>query len=328
MGKESRLHSLADHSRANVRQSFPGQGSAITSSAIDSLSCRLTPPLETGFIPFEVIPARLNESDGFIPSGKPLMTGEQVALPSTGSRLGVWLSRTGALGVHLGAIYLMMQTGGPSDDYGSSSQRSEAISVNVTQSLVLDSISETTTDNGAASQTPLAENTPEPEPTPEQEPDPKPDDTVVMATPNPEAPAVTPEPIKPPEEKKEEEKKEEKKIEAPQPKPVNVAVASGQSATPGQAGKVSSSYGSIMSYNHMVRSRIAAHKPQGVENQGTAVVKFEISEKGSLVDCHLVTSSGSHEVDNAALRAVRNANPFSPPPEGHAVSFTIPFHFH
>jgi TonB family protein len=337
MGKDSSLHSWAEAPQDFLeknsflekssflgKDSFPGQG-----SAIDSLSSRLIAPLTTGFIPFEIAPTRSSEPGGPTPPGQPpLMAGEQVALPSTGGALGVWLGRTGAFSVHLGAIYLMMQAGISSDDFGASGQRSDAISTNTTWSQVIESISEIAPDKGAASQTPLAENTPEPEPTPEQNPAPKPDETLVMATPNPEAPALAPEPIKPPEEKKEEEKREEKKIEAPKPKPVNVAVASGQSVTPGQAGRVAASYGSALSYNHTVRSKIAAHKPQGVENQGTAIVKFEISEKGGLMDCHVVASSGSVEIDNAALRAVRNASPFSPPPEGRAVSFTIPFKFH
>ena len=48
--------------------------------------------------------------------------------------------------------------------------------------------------------------------------------------------------------------------------------------------------------------------------EGMAIVSFAIDREGRLVRARVLRSSGTAELDEAALATVRNAAPFPPPP--------------
>jgi protein TonB len=61
------------------------------------------------------------------------------------------------------------------------------------------------------------------------------------------------------------------------------------------------------------------------------MVRFAVGRAGELISVELAASSGNAALDRLALRTVRNAGPFPPPPatvEGDQLVFTIPFSFH
>ena len=102
------------------------------------------------------------------------------------------------------------------------------------------------------------------------------------------------------------------------------AAASGRGAS-AESGQVSASLGSLTDYAAMVRARFARHKPGGLPHTGTAKVAFAISPGGALTYARLAQSSGSAALDAAAIRAVRAAAPFPPPPGGRTFASVIPF---
>jgi protein TonB len=57
--------------------------------------------------------------------------------------------------------------------------------------------------------------------------------------------------------------------------------------------------------------------------RGSAVVAFSIAPGGRLAGVSLARSSGSSALDRAALRLVRAAAPFPPPPQGARRRFSI-----
>jgi protein TonB len=96
------------------------------------------------------------------------------------------------------------------------------------------------------------------------------------------------------------------------------------------SGRVSASRGSIVSYAARVRAKVARNKPSGRGHRGTARVSFGVSRSGGLSYARLARSSGSAALDQAALSAVRRAAPFGAPPAGASsaqLRFSIPFYF-
>ncbi len=103
-----------------------------------------------------------------------------------------------------------------------------------------------------------------------------------------------------------------------------------QAATTGRgsgakSGRVSASRGNLTSYIGMLRARLARHRPHAVAARGTAKVAFAISASGRLIYARLARSSGSAALDAAAVRAVRAAAPFPPPPSRRTFRTVIPF---
>ena len=87
----------------------------------------------------------------------------------------------------------------------------------------------------------------------------------------------------------------------------------------------------LASYQGQLWARIAARKPRGLNLSGVAMVRFAVGRAGELISVELAASSGNAALDRLALRTVRNAGPFPPPPatvEGDQLVFTIPFSFH
>jgi len=95
-------------------------------------------------------------------------------------------------------------------------------------------------------------------------------------------------------------------------------------------GRVSASRGSVISYAARVRAKVARNKPSSAGHRGVARVSFGVSRSGGLSYARLSRSSGSSALDRAALRAVQRAAPFGAPPPGASpaqLRFSIPFYF-
>jgi protein TonB len=60
-----------------------------------------------------------------------------------------------------------------------------------------------------------------------------------------------------------------------------------------------------------------------VSTKGVAVVSFKVSANGAISALSLSSSSGSAELDRAALNVVQRAAPFPAPPEGAKRSFAV-----
>jgi protein TonB len=124
-------------------------------------------------------------------------------------------------------------------------------------------------------------------------------------------------------------KQPKKKRHAP-PQMAGGATARANAAKAATSGRVSASRGSIVSYAARVRSQVARHKPPGRGPRGTARVSFGVSRSGGLAYARLTRSSGSAALDRAAVAAVRRAAPFGAPPAGASAAqlrFSIPFYF-
>lgn len=84
-------------------------------------------------------------------------------------------------------------------------------------------------------------------------------------------------------------------------------------------------------YQRQVRARIAARRPAGLHMTGVATLRFTLDGAGRLATLDLAQGSGNAMLDRLALRTVRSASPFPPPPDGVArerLVFIIGFSFH
>lgn len=84
-------------------------------------------------------------------------------------------------------------------------------------------------------------------------------------------------------------------------------------------------------YQRQVRARIAARRPTGLHMAGVATLRFTLDDAGRLATLDLAQGSGNAMLDRLALRTVRSASPFPPPPDGvgrEKLVFTIGFSFH
>ncbi len=77
------------------------------------------------------------------------------------------------------------------------------------------------------------------------------------------------------------------------------------------------------SYPGLVMERIARVPRPRMAARGTAVVTFAVAANGGLASAAIAASSGSGDLDGAALRIIQSAAPFPPPPPGAQRSFTI-----
>jgi len=88
--------------------------------------------------------------------------------------------------------------------------------------------------------------------------------------------------------------------------------------------------GIAAAYAQRLWSHIRAHRPTGIQLQGTAEVAFRIDRKGCLLWVRLTRSSGVALLDRLALRTVREASPFPAPPQqlpDARLEFTAPVNF-
>lgn len=79
----------------------------------------------------------------------------------------------------------------------------------------------------------------------------------------------------------------------------------------------------ISNYPGLVMRRLSRVSRPRVGVRGTAVISFRVGPSGGLASASVARSSGSADLDRAALSMVRRAAPFPPPPPGAQRSFSI-----
>lgn len=79
----------------------------------------------------------------------------------------------------------------------------------------------------------------------------------------------------------------------------------------------------VTNYPGLVMRRISRVSRPRVGSRGTAVVAFRVASNGGLSAVSVARSSGSPELDKAALGVIRKAAPFPAPPTGARRAFTI-----
>ncbi len=80
-------------------------------------------------------------------------------------------------------------------------------------------------------------------------------------------------------------------------------------------------------YRGIVGAHLARYKRHTHGNNGTATVAFHLNGSGRVTSVKLARSSGVAGIDQEAVSMVRRASPFPPPPDGRAMSFTVPLRF-
>ena len=78
-------------------------------------------------------------------------------------------------------------------------------------------------------------------------------------------------------------------------------------------------------YPGIVMRKIQRTRKERAGARGKARVAFTISGNGAVASVNIVKSSGSARVDQIALRHIRRAGPFPPPPQGARKSFSLEF---
>ena len=91
-----------------------------------------------------------------------------------------------------------------------------------------------------------------------------------------------------------------------------------QPATASGAGNAAAS-----NYPGLVMRQISRQRKPRTSIKGVAQVSFAIDASGGLSSVRIAQSSGSPELDDLALRQIRQAAPFPPPPSGARRQYTI-----
>lgn len=76
-------------------------------------------------------------------------------------------------------------------------------------------------------------------------------------------------------------------------------------------------------YSGLVMRHLSRVRRPRASSPGSAFVSFTISDNGELEDLQISKSSGSSRFDRDALKVVRSAAPFPPPPAGINRSFSV-----
>jgi TonB family protein len=110
------------------------------------------------------------------------------------------------------------------------------------------------------------------------------------------------------------------------------SVAFGQTAGNDQASATSRGTGgesqetgnaAASNYPGEVMRKLARVRRPSSSARGVAVVAFHVADNGALAGVTIARSSGSPQLDQAALAIVQGAAPFPPPPQGAQRSFSI-----
>lgn len=96
-------------------------------------------------------------------------------------------------------------------------------------------------------------------------------------------------------------------------------------ATPGaaRAGAAAPGNAAASNYPGLVMQKISRTPRPRAGSRGTAVVAFSVAAGGGLAAVSIARSSGSAELDSAAVRMIQSAAPFPPPPPGAQRNFTL-----
>ncbi|KIT17563.1 TonB family protein [Jannaschia aquimarina] len=98
----------------------------------------------------------------------------------------------------------------------------------------------------------------------------------------------------------------------------------GKDASSGAGRAQAAGNAAASNYPGQVQRRIARQRMPRSVGAGSARVSFTISGNGALASIGLAASSGNARLDQAAVRIVRGAAPFPPPPPGARRQFVIP----
>ncbi|WP_417269684.1 TonB family protein [Celeribacter sp.] len=165
--------------------------------------------------------------------------------------------------------------------------------------------------------------------------------TAITATPDPESQALKKHKPAPRPAPKAVAKKTPKKTVKTPPKPKATAAPRGNAKTTARAGQtdgtqaaktVSKGSGgktketgnaAASNYPGLVMRKLSRVSRPRVSTKGVAVVSFKVAANGGLAAVSLSRSSGSAELDRAALKVVQRAAPFPAPPSGARRSFSI-----
>lgn len=102
------------------------------------------------------------------------------------------------------------------------------------------------------------------------------------------------------------------------------AAAQAKAASQRKAAKAAKGANAAASnYPGQVMARIARLKRPRTSSRGSATIAFTVAGSGGLAAVSVAASSGSAQLDQAALELVRRASPFPPPPAGAQRSFSI-----
>lgn len=125
------------------------------------------------------------------------------------------------------------------------------------------------------------------------------------------------------------------------PKPPAPPTAAGNGATTARAGEVQgreaakarttgsggaqnlTGNAAATNYPGQVMRKISRGTRPRVSARGTAVVSFRLTSEGRLAAISISRSSGSAELDRAAVKLVQRAAPFPPPPSGARRAFSV-----
>tara|TARA_R110000824_G_scaffold366730_2_gene555598 strand:- start:114106 stop:114900 length:795 start_codon:yes stop_codon:yes gene_type:complete len=212
---------------------------------------------------------------------------------------------------------------------------------------ILTEVNEIAPDREAAEASKAAKATETEEPSPEEVVEPTPEKSGPVAeNAVPHSDTAEPLPILKP--KRLEKKREDTGKPEPQKKPAEdkqQANASSRSAVQAQARVTESDRNAanqaapgvslsldVADWQSQLMAYLERHKryPSGARyrrEQGTAHVRFDIDEDGTVLSVSLARSSGYREIDNEVLALVRRASPVPAPPPGAQRSITAPVRF-
>lgn len=95
------------------------------------------------------------------------------------------------------------------------------------------------------------------------------------------------------------------------------------------ASPAAASPGAVREYARYVSQALAKTKPKGAGRSGTVKIRLELSSNGKLAAAEIAKSSGSRQLDDMALEAVRRTR-FPAPPAGMSagqLTYEVPYHF-
>ena len=266
--------------------------------------------------------------------------------------------------VHIAGAAAMLRSSSATADYGVLTQQTDAISLEMTASTILEAVdASASVATAAAAPTATQDGNPVPssalavpvtkvEEAAVKEPV---VETVKASEVKPDAVAPVEDPLqvvrgagepsdeiatktaeRTEEDQKETEKKEKiEKEEAKEQQQQSAAQVSGgvtarSIAQADSQAKVSASRGSLLSYAAGIRAKVARNKPAGLGRSGEVQVSFGVTPSGDSSYASLAQSSGNERLDEAALEAIRRSAPFGPPPADASpaqLRFSIPFYF-
>ena len=175
-----------------------------------------------------------------------------------------------------------------------------------------------------------------------QEPPPPTEPTPDLTPPVEESPteAVAPLPPKPPEKPKVEKPPEKKQPPKPKKPPKKVESKAAVKTAGGPksdqhaerttaASSGAASAASVADWRSQIAAALNRNKryPSGADSYGAPTLRMSIARSGALSGVTVVASSGSSELDQAAIETVQRSSPFPAPPDGTS-SLTFRMNFH